>query len=636
MKKKEEERSLERVSRAALEEQELRYHLVADAANDAIWDWDLVTNEIMWNEGLRTRFGYTSEEIISDASWWMERIHPEDSERVLEEVHECIEAGPDLWSGEYRFRRSDRSYAAVYDRGRVVRDATGKGVRMVGSMLDLTEKRMAEQELQLTRERLDFVLRSSGIGFWYCDLPFTTLEWDAQTKVHFHLPLNAEVTMDLFVSRLHPDDREATLEAVSKSVEEGVPYDVSYRTINPLDGSVKWIRAIGRKYEVPGGERFDGMTIDISEQKRAEEALKEIDRRKTEFLATLAHELRNPLAPLKTGVELIRRSSGGMERTVEMMERQLNHMVRLIDDLLDVSRISSGKITLRTEKVELRSVIDTAIDTSRSLLEGQKHTLTVSIPDTPIYVEGDQTRLSQILGNLLNNAAKYTPEGGSVTLKVEVDKGNVAISVIDSGIGIPRELQDHVFDMFTQVDKTLERAKGGLGIGLALVKRLVELHGGDISVQSEPGKGSTFKVVLPVVHQAAAVEEHNENTDVLSSPRKRVLIVDDNQDGAEALSMFVTLLGHDVRISHDGRDALDAAREFSPELVFLDIGLPGLDGFQVARAFRDDPKLQATYLVAVTGWGSADDKRKTREAGFDVHLTKPVDTEIVEQLLSEK
>lgn len=629
------ERVSTRGAEAALKEQELRYQLVAEAANDAIWDWDLTKDEIIWNEGLTVRFGYTPEMVSPRAEWWMERIHPQDKERVTSAIKRCLEIGPDKWRDEYLFLAVDGKYRRVLDRGRIVRDENGKPVRMVGSMVDLTEKRRAEEELEVARERLDFVLSSSGIGFWYLDWASDVLKWDAQTKAHFHLPPDAHITLELFYSILHPDDREPTKEAVSKAIDAGLPYDVSYRTVNPKDGSFKWIRAIGRTYgKDKDALRFDGLTIDITEQKRAEEALKEVDRRKTEFLATLAHELRNPLAPIKTGIELLRRSYDGMRSTIDMMERQLGNMVRLIDDLLDVSRISSGKIVLQKERVDIKSAIRDALDASYPLIEAQGHTLKVALSKEAIYVEGDKTRLSQIIGNLLNNAAKYTPQGGVIEVSLTSDRSRAIISIADTGIGIPEEHQEEIFDMFAQVDKALERSKEGLGIGLALVKRLVELHRGNIAVKSATGEGSTFTVEFPLDVSTAETIVTQSVEASLTLPR-RVLIVDDNIDGAQALEMFVSILGHEVRTSHNGLDAITLAKEFLPEVVFLDLGLPGLNGYEVARELRKEPSLNATYLVALTGWGSSEDKRKSKEAGFDQHLTKPVDTEEVERLLSE-
>jgi CheY-like chemotaxis protein len=360
---------------------------------------------------------------------------------------------------------------------------------------------------------------------------------------------------------------------------------------------------------------------------------------KDEFLATLAHELRNPLAPLRTGLEVLRRGEPGapaMEQIRAMMDRQLGHMVRLVDDLLDISRIGRGHIEIRREPVEVGNVIAHAAESARQLLEAKRHTLALEPAAEALWVEGDLTRLAQVVGNLLNNAAKYTPPGGRIRVGSRRRGGQVEIYVADNGAGIDAAVQPRVFDLFMQVESTRQHSQGGLGVGLALVRRLVELHGGAVTVESAGlGQGSTFTVSLPqaaALARAAVVPGASADTQA-SVSRRRVLVVDDNVDAAETLVMVLALAGHETRCAHDGHQALEIARAFLPEVAFLDIGLPGISGLDVARRFRMDPALANAFLVALTGWGTEDDKRTCLDAGFDMHLTKPVDAAAVETAL---
>jgi PAS domain S-box-containing protein len=362
-------------------------------------------------------------------------------------------------------------------------------------------------------------------------------------------------------------------------------------------------------------------------------------RRKDEFLATLAHELRNPLAPVRNGLFLLERSNSpeGSAKTREMMSRQVTHMVRLIDDLLDVSRITTGKVQLRPETVELRRVLDAALEVSRPLIERAHHELVLAVADDPpLLVRVDPTRIAQVLSNLLNNAAKYTPDGGRIELSAGLERGQVTIRVRDNGTGLATDTIPEIFELFTQVGKTLDRAQGGLGIGLALVKRLVEMHGGDVQAESAgPGQGSTFTVRLPVAPVPAEEPKSGGTKRTRAGTRSwRILVVDDNVDAAQTLSAVLAMSGHTTRICHSGPAALQQAEAFAPEVVLLDIGLPGMDGYEVARRLRDAACGAQLLLVAVTGWGSENDRKRTREAGFDEHLTKPIEFDRLEAVLA--
>ena len=368
-------------------------------------------------------------------------------------------------------------------------------------------------------------------------------------------------------------------------------------------------------------------------------ALQEADRRKDEFLATLAHELRNPLAPIRNSVDILRLSGGRQpvaERLVNMMDRQVGHMVRLVDDLLEVSRITRGKIDLRKETVELRAVIDAAIETSRPLIDAARHDLSVSLPAEPLYFEADATRLAQVFANLLNNAAKYMDEAGSIHVAARREGGEAVISVRDTGFGMAPASLASVFDMFVQGVPAQARVQGGLGIGLTLVRTLVEMHGGTVLARSEgPGKGSEFVVRLPLAAaapRAAKAKPAMASAAVEAPPR--VLVVDDNRDAAESLGSLLGILGADVAVVHDGPAALDEFGRHRPALVFLDLGMPEMDGFEVARRLRERPDYDGTRLVALTGWGQEKDRRETAAAGFDQHLIKPPDVSALQTLLS--
>jgi signal transduction histidine kinase len=360
-----------------------------------------------------------------------------------------------------------------------------------------------------------------------------------------------------------------------------------------------------------------------------EQTLRDADRRKDEFLATLAHELRNPLAPLRNGLQVMKLAKDDAATVAEvraMMERQLAHMVRLIDDLLDLSRISRGKIELKKARVELVQVLQQAIETSRPVIEVGRHQLVTHIPPERIDIYGDFARLAQVFANLLNNAAKYTDPGGSITVSVERNAGEAVVRVRDTGVGIPASMLPRVFEMFTQVDHSLEKSQGGLGIGLSLVKLLVEMHQGRVEARSDGvGHGSEFVVQLPILSPATEAEGHGDADEALADAKPlRILVVDDNRDAAITLSMLLNIMGNETHTAHDGLAALAAAADFRPDVALLDIGMPKLNGYDTARRLRAETWGRDMVLVALTGWGQEDDKRRSREAGFNFHLVKPI------------
>ena len=366
--------------------------------------------------------------------------------------------------------------------------------------------------------------------------------------------------------------------------------------------------------------------------------LLEADRRKDEFLATLAHELRNPLAPLTNALSVVSRSEHRPDlrhQAYATMDRQLRQMVRLVDDLIDISRITRGTIELRQERVLFAEVIQSAIETAQPMIDAAKHTFVAALPDHDVHLDADFTRLAQVFANLINNAAKYTPPGGAIRLMAEADDAELRVTLRDTGIGIAPDKLPHVFDMFNQVDSSMERSHGGLGIGLTLVKNLVELHGGTVTAQSQGlGHGSTFTVRLPVAPEHTAAAAVEGATTAAARPL-RVLVVDDNVASAQTLGWMLEMLGHDVRMVHDGRDVIATAEDFGPDAILLDIGLPGMNGYDVCRSLRAQSRFAAVRLIAQTGWGQDKDLRDARVAGFDVHLVKPVAIEALEAALGK-
>ncbi|HUQ27280.1 MAG TPA: ATP-binding protein [Usitatibacter sp.] len=439
---------------------------------------------------------------------------------------------------------------------------------------------------------------------------------------------------------VHADDQGDLALSMHRLFTGQVTNFITEKRFLRQDGEAIWVKLTASLARVAGEGSAHGVAVieDITEQKHAEEDLREADRRKDEFLATLAHELRNPLAPIRNSLHIFRMKGirdPAVERVTKMMERQVAHMVRMVDDLLEVSRISRGKIELRKELVDLASVLRNAVDTSIPLVEKGKHKLSIDVPNEPIMLDADPVRLAQVFANLLNNAAKYTPEGGEIKVTVRVEEGMAHVCVKDNGEGIPHAMLQRVFNMFTQVS-TGTRAQGGLGIGLTLAKTLVHLHGGTIQAASEgAGKGCEFTVRLPLAEYTAMPAQPARDSTVVG-PLRRVLVVDDNHDAADSLGMLLQFLGADVKVVHDGPAALEAIKSFKPAVVLLDLGMPGMNGLEVARRMREDPSARAITLVALTGWGQREDRRRTSEAGFDYHLVKPADVGTLQSILSPK
>jgi PAS domain S-box-containing protein len=527
--------------------------------------------------------------------------------------------------------------------GYPVRRSTGELLGVGVVVVDFTERKRMEEALREGEARFRQLAESLPQLIWTsgpdgaCD--YLSRQWHSYTGRP-----EVELLGDGWLSVMHPADASDLARKWHAHVADGTLFDTDAR-IRGADGRYRWFKARAIPLHDAAGRvvKWFGSHTDIETQKTAEETLREADRRKDEFLAMLSHELRNPLAPIRNALEVIR-LRGGERRAVlrqawDMVERQVEQLSRLVDDLLDVSRITRGKITLRQEPVEVAAFVDRAVETSRPVIEARRHQLEVVMPPEPLWVRGDPTRLAQVLLNLLNNAAKYTDEGGRVSLTVQHERCQVVLRVRDNGIGIPPEMLPHVFELFTQVDPTLERAQGGLGIGLTLVRQLVMMHGGTVEPHSPGrGQGSEFVVRLPLLPGPPAPAELPAPPPVVQPATRacRVLVVDDNRDAAESLVMLLRLVGHDASLALDGPTALRAAAAAPPDVVLCDIGMPGMNGYEVARRLRGLTGVGRPLLVAVTGFGAAEDRRRTAEAGFDAHLVKPVEPEALMQLLRER
>lgn len=506
------------------------------------------------------------------------------------------------------------------------------------------ERAQAEEALRRSESRVRVALGAAEMGVWTWNPEKDELTYDGRTAEMFDMPVGQRSNTEWVLrERVHPEDVPLVRASLAGACRPGSRgrLRVEFR-IRPPAREERWI--LGYAALEPTGSggtcgrgTMSGIAIDITERRRAEEALRESDRRKDEFLATLAHELRNPLAPLEHGLQILQLSGGpgpGAERVREIMTRQVEHMCRLVDDLLEVSRITRGKIELRRERVELGRVIRSALETSGSFIERAEHKLTVSLPGEPLVVDGDAVRLTQVFANLLHNAVKYTDAPGEIEVSARRDGNAVVVSVRDNGVGIQAEMLPRIFDMFTQAERSPDRRQGGLGIGLTLVRSLVHMHSGAVEARSEgPGRGAEFLVRLPLAEERRRFPRRSDQSFATLTPECRVLVVDDNRDAAESLGTLLEMIGAEVRVEYDGPRALAALDKYKPTVALLDLGMPGMDGFEVARRIQEHPAGHDVTLIAMTGWGQEEDRRRTSRAGFDHHLVKPADITELQQLL---
>ena len=607
-----------------------RLNRAQEAARLGIWDWDLETNVVQWSEGIYRLLGAAPYSFPPSATWWQERLLPEERERVLRDF-QTIAARGGHFSQEFRIRGVDDSVVWLACIGTVDQDEHGNPVRIQGVNIDITARKETEAQLRQSEEKFRTISHAAPAIVWVTDddgIVFINERWTELTGQSL-----AEALGQGWSAFVHPQDDERLRPYRERCRRTGEPYvgEIRYRARN---GEYRWhafraLRSLDR-------EQWFGCSVDVHDARQAQEALKEADRRKDEFLATLAHELRNPLAPIRNALYLLksRPAQDPMLRAAQdMMDRQVTHMVRLIDDLLDVSRITRGKLELRREPVELARIVEIALETARPHVSQQ---LTLSLPSEPIRLDADPVRLSQVLSNLLNNAAKFTPRSGRITVSASLEGAIVVIRVRDTGVGIEPQMLPQLFQIFSQVGSPLERAKSGLGIGLSLARSLVELHGGTIEAHSEGrGKGAEFVVRLPVLLLPDPSEVPNPApAPSYSGAVRRVLVVDDVQDNVDSLAALLRLDGNIVETAADGLEALGKAEAFKPDLILLDLGLPNLNGYETCQLIRRKPWGKGVVIVALTGWAQDEDRRRTLSAGFDSHLVKPVDYDALRALLA--
>jgi PAS domain S-box-containing protein len=501
------------------------------------------------------------------------------------------------------------------------------------------ERARTTAALRDSRDVLALAMRAGQMGAWSRDLGTGAVWWSAELEAIVGLPPGGFGGSEgAFYAIVHPDDRATMAAAVETALRSRADYQVEFR-YRHASGEWRWMEGRAKAvYDGDGTPRMlYGLGIDVTDRRRAVEALEQADRRKDEFLATLAHELRNPLAPITSGLHVLRATGGvGQPAAVAtaIIERQVGQMVRLVDDLLDVARISTGKTDLRRGPMDLADAVRDAIETSRPLVDSAEHQLQVDLPRQPIIVDADRTRLAQVFANLLNNSAKYSPPGKPIAVLVERAGADAVVRVRDAGIGIAPEALGGIFEMFRQGSERPGHSQGGLGVGLYLVKRIVEMHGGRVEARSAGlGEGSEFVVRLPVM--AAGIEP--EVAAGAAQPpvaRRRILVVDDNMDAAVMLAAVLALGGHETRTVHDGITAMATAGDYRPDVIFLDIGMPLVDGYETAKRIRAQPWGRDTVLVALTGWGQAEDRRRSHEAGFDHHLVKPASATAIADLIA--
>ncbi|OON64234.1 hypothetical protein B0920_13155 [Massilia sp. KIM] len=636
--------SLERLRNA-----QARLEATLDAGEVGTWLFDLRERKLYSDANMARLHGISDEDAASAApEVWVGTIHPEDRENVLANVERSIASGAP-YQVTYRSLLPDGQCRFFHARGKIEYE-DGAPALMPGVVLDITERRDIEERLRTREERYRTLLTAMDEAFCVVELVFdeagTAVDHRfLETNPAFERHTGLAGAVGKTAREMAPGVEPRWNALYARVAASGVPE----RLLDHAEPLGRWFDVFVARAQPDARDKVAILFRDVTEQKRVDEELRQLasdlaraNQRQNEFLATLAHELRNPLAPIRTGLDLMRLGSGdpaSIARLRGMMERQVNHLVHLVNDLLDLARVQSGKVALKKARVALDEIVASAVETAMPLIEEKRHALRVNAAGETLWLEADAHRLAQVIGNLLTNAAKYTPPQGSIALSVKREGEQAVVEVADNGIGIPPEALPGLFQMFNQGRHGMDYAQGGLGIGLNLVKRLTEKHGGTVSVSSPgPNGGSTFSLRLPLAAargeggpaSAPAAERRGEE----QRENLRILVADDNQDAAELLAQMLEMEGHTVRTAQDGLSALAAARAFRPDLALLDIGMPGMDGYQVARAIREEAGLACTVLAAVTGWGAKDDRQRSREAGFDHHLTKPVDLDSLAKLVA--
>jgi len=625
-------------ARTAEREIEERWKLAMEASGSGIWEWHTRTNNIVVSPEWRDIVGYSANDLVETFADMEHRlVHPDDLPQVRADIEAHLTGRTQKLSSPYRVRHKNGGWVWILTRGAIIeRDTHGNPLRLIGTTTDISRLKHIEEELRTERDRSRAVFDTMTEGFVLIDRHWTVLYMNSeglrlsgrsasQTIGHHH--------WDVWSELVGSDPERLYQRVMLTRQPETMEFEITYR-----DGDTAWLEL--RAYPVMD----TGMAVlirDVTDRRESEEKLRDADRRKDEFLAMLAHELRNPLAPIGAAAELlqlVKLDEGRVKKTSEVIARQVRHMTGLIDDLLDVSRVTRGLIELDKVALDMQQIVHEAVEQVGPLIRARSHELTIRQSPHSATVFADKKRLVQVVSNILNNAAKYTPEGGHLTLCTAVQDSQVLIEVIDNGIGMTIEMTKHAFDLFAQAERTSDRSSGGLGLGLALVKSMVELHGGSVTCKSKGlGHGSTFSIQLPLLlEKISRSSESLPETGFQLAPDTslRILVVDDNVDAAEMLKLFLGALGHKVLVEHGPYKALERATLEQPQVCLLDIGLPEIDGNELARRLRAQPENHAAILIAITGYGQESDRLNALSAGFDYHLVKPVDTRKLVDILS--
>ena len=641
----------QRLTEEKLRASELRFRLMADSVPQIIWIIGADGRAVYSNKQWYAYTGMALDAIRPDevsASF----VHPDDHAITMAAWTRAQESGQ-TYSVEHRLRSATGEYRWFLVRAEAYRDpASGQVAMWFGTSTDVHDRKMAESALSEREELLRLAIDAADVGEWYVDMVDKAMFWPARVRAMFGIPDDRPVTLADFYDGLHPDDRQRTCASFEQAADPRLrsQYESEFRTVGREDGAIRWVAAKGRGVFDASGRciRMIGTATDITRRKADEETLREsgerlrqADRRKDEFLAMLAHELRNPLAPISAAAELlqiVKLDEERVRRTSQIIVRQVSHMTSLVDDLLDVSRVTRGLVELENTPLDINHIVADAVEQVTPLLRARRHHLELHLTPEATLVQGDRKRLVQVLANLLNNAAKYTHEGGRVHLLTDLRHAHVRIEVSDNGIGMAPELVARAFDLFAQAERSSDRSSGGLGLGLALVRSLVELHHGTATCESPGlGKGSKFTICLPrlcVQEEQAQLRQAGLEAAAQPAPALRVMVVDDNVDAAAMLAMLLEAGGRQVSVEHDARRVLARARDEVPQVYLLDIGLPEIDGNELARQLRSQPETAGAVLIAVTGYGQENDRALSLAAGFDHHLVKPVDTKALAAIMA--
>ncbi len=616
----------------AVRESEQRFRALIGATSDVVYRMSRDWTAMHYLQGRE----FIADTLEPSRTWLDKYIHPDDQQQVLAAIHRAIETRS-VFELEHRVIRVDGTLGWTHSRAVPMLDEHGEIVEWFGAASDVTQRKLAQAALVESEERFRTLADNMSQLAWMADEK-GSISWYNRRWYDYTATTPEEMQGWGWKKVHHPAHVERVVETIARSLATGEPWEDIF-PLQAKDGSYRWFlsRAVPIRNEQGKVVRWFGTNTDITEQRELEQALKEADRRKDEFLATLAHELRNPLAPIRTAAAIAgmpTATPAQVRWSYQLIERQVKHMGLLLDDLLDVSRITRGKLTLHPARVTLREMVHAAIETARPQIEGRRHALEVALPEDELALEADPLRLAQVLSNLLTNAAKYTEPGGRIGVSARRATDLVEITVTDTGMGIAPDQLERVFEMFTQLHPASHLGDGGLGIGLALARGLVELHGGSLEAKSDGiGLGAQFIVRLPLPQLEAARQPPAPRAAVVTTASQRILVVDDNVNAADSLATLLRLQGHVVRTAYEGEAALSVAAAFRPDYVLLDLGMPRMDGFEVARRLRAMEHGAGAIIVAITGWGQEADRMRSNAAGFDYHLTKPVGPEVLAEVL---